>query len=124
MSEEYEGYPTETGQYTLEADENALDVIYGVENNVLWSCSMYVTNGSVAVDLAFRDGVFSGLIDHRQLYSIGDTTVNVSMRQAIEIAIKRVENYSYYMGNGIWISDFNVMGTSATLISQEARLVG
>jgi hypothetical protein len=204
MSEEYKGYPIETGQYTLEADENALDVIYTVENNVLWSCSMYVTNGSVisdrpyasindaatsflmkyqnytqldstemidmllnvdpsknatitsgtlkltvthkdlsgtafgdsidfrwvqtfngcdylAVDLAFRDGVFSNLIDHRQLYSIGDTTVNVSMRQATEIAIKRVENYSYYMGNGIWISDFDVMGTSATLISQEAR---
>ena len=75
----------------------------------------------LAVDLAFRDGVFSSLIDHRQLYSIGDTTVNVSMKQATEIAMKRAENYSYYMGNGVWISDFNVMGTSATLISQEAR---
>jgi hypothetical protein len=204
MTEEYQGYLKETGQYILEADESTLDIICIIENNVLWSCSMYLKNGSViidrpysnindaatsfllkyqnhtgldstemidmlsnvdptrnttvtsgslkltvthkdlsgtvfgdainfrwvhtfngcdylAMDLVFRDGVFSGLIDHRQLYSIGDTAVNVSMKEAREIALKCVENHSYYMGSDIWISDFDVMGTSATLISQEAR---
>jgi len=203
-TEEYQGYLKEIGQYFLYANESALDIICTIENNVLWSCSMYVKNGSVisdrpyssindaatsfllkyqdytqldstemidmlsnvdpsknatitsgslkltvthqdlfgtlfgdaidfrwvhifngcdylAIDLSFRDGVFSGLIDYRQLYSIGDTAVNVSMKEAREIALKCVENYSYYLGGDIWISDFDVMGTSATLISQEAR---
>lgn len=202
--EEYEGYPIETGEYTLEAVGSTLDIIYSIENNILKICNLYVNNGSVIsdrpyasindaatsflmkyqnythidsteminmlsnvaptenatitsgtlkltvthndlsdtwfgdsvnfrwvqtfngcdyleVNLAFRDGVFSGLVDHRQLYSIGDTTVNVSMRQAVEIAMERIENYSYYMGNGVWISGFNVIGTGANLIASARK---
>jgi hypothetical protein len=195
-----EGYAIEIEQYTLESDENALDVICTIENNVLWSCSVYVRNGSVisdrpyasindavtsflmkyqnythidstemidmlsnvdptknatitsgalkltvthkdlsgtwfgdsidfhwvqtfngcdylAVDLVFRDGVFSSLIDHRQLYSIGNTAVNISKEQAVKIAMEYIENYSYKIAEDVWISDFNVTGTSAGLFS-------
>ena len=198
-TEEYNGYIIETGQYTLEAEDSILDLIYTIENNVLWSCSLYNKNGSVIkdhayasindaaigfltkyqnytnidstkmidmlssvdptknatitsgslkltithkdlvhtwfgdsvnfrwvntyngcdyllVDLGFRDGILSNLVDHRQLYSIGDTTVNISMKQAIEIAMKRIQDYSYKMADDIWVSDFNVTGTKAELI--------
>jgi len=69
----------------------------------------------LAVNLVFRDGVFSGLIDHRQLYSIGDTAVNISREQAVKIAMEYIENYSYKIAEDVWISDFNVTGTSADL---------
>jgi len=62
----------------------------------------------LAVDLVFRDGVFSSLIDHRQLYSIGNTAVNISKEQAVKIAMKYIENYSYKIAEDVWISDFNV----------------
>ncbi|MEM2968268.1 MAG: hypothetical protein QXJ76_03040 [Candidatus Bathyarchaeia archaeon] len=62
----------------------------------------------LAVDLAFRDGVFSNIIDHRQLYSIGNTAVNISKEQAVKIAMEYVKNYSYEIAEGVWISDFNV----------------
>ena len=73
------------------------------------------------LNIRFDNGTFADISDTRGLYTIGNTTVNVSMKEANEIALKCVENYSYYVGNDIWISDFDVMGTSATLISQEAR---
>lgn len=71
----------------------------------------------LAVNLAFRDGVFSSLVDHRQLYSIGDTAVNISKEQAVKIAMEYVESYSYKIAEDVWISDFNVTGTSAGLFS-------
>jgi hypothetical protein len=62
----------------------------------------------LAVHLHFRDGVFSSIIDHRQLYSIGDTTVNISKEQAVKIAMEYIKNYSYKIAEDVWISDFNV----------------
>lgn len=75
----------------------------------------------LALDLNYRNGIFSNLIDHRQLYAIGNTTVNITMPQATEIALRYTKNYSYYLGNDIWISNFSIIGTSATLQPQEAR---
>lgn len=62
----------------------------------------------LAVDLVFRDGVFSSLIDRRQLYSIGDTAVNISKEQAVKIAMEYIRNYSYRMSADWVVSDFNV----------------
>jgi hypothetical protein len=62
----------------------------------------------LAVDLVFRDGVFSNLIDHRQLYSIGNTAVNISKEQAVKIAMEYIKNYSYKIAEDVWISNFNV----------------
>jgi hypothetical protein len=62
---------------------------------------------ALAVD--FRDGVFSGVIDHRQLYSIGDTNVNISKEQAIKIAMEAIKNYSYPMSNDWIITGFDVI---------------
>lgn len=68
----------------------------------------------LAVDLVFRDGVFSNLIDHRQLYSIDNTSVNISKEQAIKIALEAVKNYSYRMSDDWVVTGFNVIEDQAT----------
>ncbi|MGB9914943.1 MAG: hypothetical protein ACPLIG_03585 [Candidatus Bathyarchaeales archaeon] len=67
----------------------------------------------LAVDLVFRDGVFSNLIDHRQLYSIGDTAVNISKEQAVKIAMDAVKNYSYRMSDDWEVTGFDVIEEQA-----------
>jgi hypothetical protein len=69
-----------------------------------------VINGCeyLVVNLSFRDGAFSGILDHRQRYSIGNTSVNISEEQAIKIALEAVKNYSYPMSDDWIISGFNV----------------
>ena len=62
----------------------------------------------LAINAVFRDGAFSSFIDHRARYSIGDTTVNIPKEQAIEIAMKYIQNYSYRISDDFVVSDFNV----------------
>lgn len=110
-----------SGNLKLTVTYQALsNTVFGDAANFRW---VRTFNGCdyTALDLSFRNGIFSGLVDHTQLYSIGNTAVNLSMQQATEIALRYTKNYSYYLGNGIWISNFGVIGTSATLIPQEAR---
>jgi hypothetical protein len=61
-----------------------------------------------SLSIRFREGVFYALNDDRGLYTIGDTTVNISQDQAIEIAMKKIETYSYDMFNDTKISGFNI----------------
>jgi hypothetical protein len=61
------------------------------------------------IDAAFRDGIFSGFIDHRARYSIGDTTVNISKEQAIKIAMEAIKNYSYRMSDDWVVTGFDVI---------------
>jgi hypothetical protein len=70
-----------------------------------------VINGCeyLVVNLSFRDGAFSGFIDHRQRYSIGDTPVNISREQAIKIALEAAKNYSYPMSDDWIVSGFEVV---------------
>ncbi|MGD6852388.1 MAG: hypothetical protein ACQCN6_10055 [Candidatus Bathyarchaeia archaeon] len=71
-----------------------------------------------ALQLSFQDGHFGSFIDNRQWYQIGDTTVNISRQQAIDIALNAAESYSYKMSDDWWISDFNITYTDATLYPQ------
>ena len=79
----------------------------------------YVFNNCeyTGLNINFDNRNFAGLSDTRGLYTIGNTTVNVSMRQAIDAAMKYIKNYSYKIAEDVWISDFNVTGTSAGLFS-------
>jgi hypothetical protein len=74
----------------------------------------------LSLDISFRDGVFSGLIDRRVVYSIGDTSVNISKEQAITIAMDAIKNYSYRMSDDWVVTGFNVTQdkTVAVLHSQ------
>lgn len=60
------------------------------------------------LSVSFRDGAFAGFKDTREAFPVGDTTVNVSKDQAIAIAMKYIEAYSYAMPDGSKVSGFNV----------------
>ena len=82
---------------------------YGVElTSFKWA---YTVNGAdyTSLQVSFqKNGIFYSLRDDRRVYSIGDTTVNVSSEQAIDIAMKYIETYSYDMPNNYTVSGFNV----------------
>ncbi len=78
----------------------------------------YIVNGaeynSLQVGFQTKTLVFDVLLDTRALYSVGDTTVNVSSDQAIDIAVKHSESYSYAMPDGSQISGFNITKDKTT----------
>jgi hypothetical protein len=66
------------------------------------------------IDAQFRDGVFSGFIDHRLRYTVGDTTVNISKEQATAIAMEAIKNYSYRMSDDWVVTGFKVVESKIT----------
>jgi hypothetical protein len=78
---------------------------------------VYTYNGCdyPALVVSYRNGVFSAFKDERAIYSIGDTAVNISRKQATDIALETIKNYSYEMFGGVWISNFGVNGTNTYL---------
>jgi len=122
-------YQTHTGQ-DLEAIKNTLtdadptknmtvtagDIKLTISNGGIWGIKetsfdwKHVYNGCEypSIYLGFSNGVFSTINDGGIIYTIGDTTVNVSQEQAINIAMNHIQNYSYTMPGGVEISDFNV----------------
>jgi hypothetical protein len=97
-----------SGNLTLTIRNLSSTTYFGNSTVFQWR---YTINGVnyPGITLSFRNGAFDGLNDRRDLYEIGDTTINISKEQAINIAIDEVNNnYSYDMGGGITISDFNV----------------
>jgi hypothetical protein len=93
---------------------------HGVELTIFkW---VHTVNGAeyTSLQVGFRkNGILEFIIDNRAVYSIGDTTVNISREQAIDIAMKRSETYSYDMGNGFEVSGFNITEdrTTAKLVA-------
>ncbi len=55
-----------------------------------------------------KNGLLQGLLDTRDVYSVGDTTVNISKEQAVDIAMKYLPSYSYEMPDHTFVSDFNI----------------
>jgi len=122
-------YQTHTGQ-DLEPIKNTLtdadptknmtvtagDIKLTISNGGIWGNRetsfdwKHVYNGCEypLLSLGFSNGVFSTLNDGGIIYTIGDTTVNVSEEQAINIAMNHIQNYSYTMPSDVEISGFNV----------------
>ena len=77
------------------ADYNLFDVTFDKERN-------FVTMG-----------------DSREVFIIGDTSVNISEEQAIEIALEKLQFYSYEMPDGSVVKDFKVSRDAvvATLVT-------
>jgi hypothetical protein len=57
--------------------------------------------------LGFQGGHISDFGDNRKFYKLGGSEVNISQEEAVSIALKRVETYSY-MYQGKEITDFNI----------------
>lgn len=91
---------------TIEAKRSSIPP-FGDKVRFRWT---RVYNGCeyLVLDIGFLNGVLHGMVDHRVVYVIGDTSVNISKEQAIEIAMEYVKNYSYLMPDMTRISNFNV----------------
>lgn len=75
----------------------------------------YTSNGIAAtskcVSLGYKDGFLRDFIDTWRLHKIGSTTVNLSEKQAEEIAMKNARTFTWSIGSGnqtIVINNFNV----------------
>jgi hypothetical protein len=74
--------------------------------NLRWT---YTVNGVdyTALEISVNaEGFVTYLHDDRALYKIGDTSVNISMEQAVDIAIENLRTYSYKMSDGSVVRDF------------------
>jgi hypothetical protein len=60
------------------------------------------------INVSFKDGHFDSFADNRNENSIGDTTVNITKEQAIDLALKRVETFTYRMSDNL-VSNFSVV---------------
>jgi hypothetical protein len=90
------------------------------ENDVsfIWT---YTLNDIEAPDkciaLRYKDGLLKYFVDNWNLYKIGSTNVNLSEKEAIDIAIMQTKNYvPYAASNNATIRDFRYNVTNAMII--------
>jgi hypothetical protein len=71
---------------------------------------VYAVNGVdyTSLQLSYQDGNLNSIRDDRFIYTIGDTSVNISSEQAIDIALEYLPSYSYEMPNDVTVSGFNI----------------
>ncbi|MGD6853115.1 MAG: hypothetical protein ACQCN6_13735 [Candidatus Bathyarchaeia archaeon] len=60
------------------------------------------------LSVSFKNGFFYAFKDDRSYYTIGGTEVEVSQEEAIDIALKYVENFSWKIGESE-VYDFNIV---------------
>jgi hypothetical protein len=70
------------------------------------------------LSITFQDGHFGGFFDHYLRYPIGDTSVNITAQQALQIGLEASKTYSYDMGAGITVSNFSIASTEVILNPQ------
>jgi hypothetical protein len=70
------------------------------------------------LSVSFQDGHFGGFIDNYLRYPIGDTSVNITAQEALQIGLDAAETYSYDMGAGITVSNFDIASTEVILNPQ------
>jgi len=77
-----------------------------------------------SLELIFdAEGNLISVGDTRVLYSIGDTSVNVSFDEAVDIALDNLQFYSYEMHDGSIVKDFKVGGVTVALCSSPVDYV-
>jgi hypothetical protein len=92
---------------------------YGIEQTSFdWA---YTENGAeyTSLQISYQNGNLYSLRDDRAIYTIGDTSINISKEQAIDIAMNYIPNYSYKMPYDVTVSGFNITEdrTTATLFA-------
>lgn len=114
---------TKDSMVTRENTKFAITNSYlGGRNQIVFSWA-HVINGvesRIGTSLVFdTDGNFVSFGDSRALYTLGDTSVNISEEQAIEIALENLKSYSYEMYDGVVVKDFKVSRENivATLVT-------
>jgi hypothetical protein len=67
------------------------------------------------LQITFQNGGIVTFHDDRSIYTIGDTTVNISSEQANNIAMTYLKTYSYDMTDGSKVSNFNLTKERTTI---------
>lgn len=72
-----------------------------------------------------KKGNFISMIDSRNVFTLGDTSINVSKEQAIDMALENLSSYSYEMFDGVVVKDFNITKSNivATLLTDPVGYV-
>lgn len=98
-------YDVDLTQNSIITRENTKLVVLGTD--LSWT---YTVNGLdyTKLEIGVIGGFVRSMRDTRGLYTIGDTSVNISMEQAVDIAIKNLSTYSYKMPNGSVVQNFKV----------------
>jgi hypothetical protein len=109
---------------TTTQENTKLDVLvstsFGTEQAQLkWT---HTINGADYTKLEISvstNNIIVSVYDTRALYTIGDTSVNISKGQAIDIALENLKDYSYDMPDGVVVTDFKVSRNNvvATLVT-------
>jgi hypothetical protein len=114
---------TKDSTVTTENTKFAITNSYlGGRNLIVFSWAQIINGveSLIGTSLVFdTDGNFISLGDSRALYTIGDTSINISKEQAIDTALENLKSYSYNMSDGMIVKDFNVSRKNivATLVT-------
>lgn len=66
--------------------------------------------------LKFQNGQFASFGDDRSFYELGSSEVNISQEEALDIALKRVESFTYtYKGKNITLTSANIVKEDSLL---------
>jgi hypothetical protein len=92
-------------------NQDLSNTAYGNITNLHWT---RIINGCeyILLDITLQNGFLFSVVDHRELYTIGNPTINISKKNAISIAMEYVKNYSYLMPDETRIQDFIINETS------------
>jgi hypothetical protein len=105
-----------TSNTTKTVDNLSLEVL--VEDNktlFTWGNTLNGTDYS-RLRLNFQEGQFSSFGDDRSFYKLGSSEVNISQEEALNVALKRVESFTYtYMGKNITITSSNIVKEESLL---------
>lgn len=120
-----ERYQTFTGDTEVERMRGMLDMVDGTRNAIEISDNLklevsitsfssslywkYTFNGAdyTGIGISFRNGSFYAFGDDRSYITIAGTDVNVSREEAINLALKRAENF-FWTIDGVEVRDFNI----------------
>jgi hypothetical protein len=94
---------------TIQSDDLRLQVVVMADTTYLtWE---NVLNGDdySRLKIVFKNGQFFRFCDDRFFYKLGSSEVSISKEEAINIALKRVDNFSYtYQNQRIFITSANI----------------
>ncbi|MDR2719500.1 MAG: hypothetical protein LBC03_01680 [Nitrososphaerota archaeon] len=116
-----------TKNSTITAENTKLTIdsrIFGPDHltNFRWE---HMINGAAYtyLDLTFdsKTNFLLSVIDSRAIYTIGDTSINISKEQAINIALEYLQFYSYEMPDGSIIKDIKASKDNAIATLETAR---
>jgi DNA-binding transcriptional ArsR family regulator len=96
----------------MQKTQGNMKLIMSTEGNDVVIQWIYTTGGidyqTKALSFTFDNGVLTDLLDGWYLFSVGSTEVNISMEEAVEIAMNRAMEFSW-TAEGTQVTDFTIL---------------